>query len=117
MITDARSLYDHLHATGSMPSERSVMIDLLSAKDMVEAGIIQLRWCPTQHQLSDHLTKTMKCDLLKQFMTTGRVQLTQTSEQQQHEQHKASLRQAQRQRRKTKMKAVVTAASKVLYMF
>jgi hypothetical protein len=122
MVTDARSLYDHLHATGSMPSERSVMIDLLSAKDMVEAGIIQLRWCPTQHQLSDHLTKQMKCELLKQFMTTGLVQLTQTTEQQEHEQHKASLRKGQRQRRKTKMKATVSSpqaplSTPVLYMF
>jgi hypothetical protein len=32
MVTDARSLYDHLCKTGNLPTERQVLLDLLSAK-------------------------------------------------------------------------------------
>ena len=34
LVTDAKSLYDHLHKTGSVPSERQTLIDLLIAKGL-----------------------------------------------------------------------------------
>ena len=41
LVTDARSLYDHMHKTGSVPTERQTLIDLLIAKDLVEAGAVK----------------------------------------------------------------------------
>ena len=59
MVTDARSVFDHLKKTGSIPTERQVMLDLLAAKEMVEEGEVKIRWVPTQHMLADPLTKVM----------------------------------------------------------
>ena len=56
-MTDARSLYDHLGKTGSVPKERQTLIDLLVARGLVEAGTVFLRWVPTAHMLVDILTK------------------------------------------------------------
>ena len=50
LVTDARSLYDHLTTTGSLPAEKQTMMDLLAAKEMIEQGLILIRWVPTQHQ-------------------------------------------------------------------
>ena len=118
LVTDARSLYDHTHATGSLPAERSVMLDLLAAKELTEKGIIKLRWCPTHVQLADHLTKQMTSEFLNHYLETGKLSLTQTKEQQAQEQHLAKLRKEQRQRRKTKMKAAKDHVNtSVLYVF
>jgi hypothetical protein len=59
LVTDAKSLYDHLHKTGSVPSERQTLIDLLIAKDLQEAAAIIVKWVPTTYQLADVLTKAM----------------------------------------------------------
>ncbi|CAE8613639.1 unnamed protein product, partial [Polarella glacialis] len=108
MVTDARSLYDHLTTTGSIPSERQTMLDLLCAKEMIETAQVSIRWVPTQRQLADHLTKTMQCKLLVKFLSTGLIALSQTISEQKVEAHKAELRKGQRQRRKAKMKAQTT---------
>ena len=42
LATDAKSLYDHLNTTGKIPKERQTMIDLLVARDLIEAGTVQL---------------------------------------------------------------------------
>ena len=60
LITDARSLYEYIYKTGSLPSERQTLIDLLIARDLTEAKTIIVRWVPTTHQLADILTKMMK---------------------------------------------------------
>ena len=39
LVTDARSLYDHLHKTGSIPKERQFLLELLAARELVEDGI------------------------------------------------------------------------------
>ena len=106
LVTDARSLYDHLTTTGSLPAERQTMLDLLSAKELIEAGVIHIRWVPTQHQLADHLTKQMSCELLKKFKEDQQVALVQSKEEAKVEKHKSELRRAQRQRRKVRMKQV-----------
>ena len=115
LVTDAKSLYDHLHTTGSMPSERSAMLDLLGAKELIDQGIIKLRWCPTQLQFADHLTKTMKSDIISEFILHGQVSLTQTAEQASVEVHKSTLRQGQRQRRKVRMKKTMAAESNAVF--
>ena len=57
VVTDAASVYDHLHKTGSVPKERQVLIDLLTVRDLVEENVVDLRWIPTAHMLADILTK------------------------------------------------------------
>jgi hypothetical protein len=60
LVTDARSLYDHINKTGSLPSERQTLIDLLIARDLTEAKAITVWWVPTTHQLADIFTKFMR---------------------------------------------------------
>ena len=36
MVSDAKSLYEHLQKTGSIPKERHTMIDLMAVKVLVE---------------------------------------------------------------------------------
>ena len=59
----------------------------------------------TQHQYADHLTKTMVCDLNRQYLQTGKVCLIQTGADAEKEKRKATLRKAQRERRKERIKA------------
>jgi hypothetical protein len=106
VVTDARALYDHITTTGSLPAERATMMDLLSAKEMVEQSLIVMRWVPTQHQYADHLTKTMVCELNKQYLQTGKICLIQTGADAEKEKHKAALRKAQRERRKERLKSI-----------
>jgi hypothetical protein len=82
------------------------MMDLLSAKEMVEQSLIVMRWVPTQHQYADHLTKTMVCELNKQYLQTGKICLIQTGADAEKEKHKAALRKAQRERRKERLKSI-----------
>jgi len=101
LITDARSLYDHLNKTGSVPKEKQTLIDLLVARDLTEANALKLRWTPTTHMLADILTKvTAMTAVLGKFLMDGLYCLTQTAEEQEHEKHRKELRQGQRQRRR-----------------
>ena len=106
VVTDARALFDHITTTGSLPAERATMMDLLAAKELVEQALITMRWVPTQHQFADHLTKTMMCDLNRKYLQEGTICLIQTGEDAKKEEHKASLRKTQRERRKERMKKV-----------
>ena len=105
VVTDARALFDHITTTGSLPAERATMMDLLAAKEMIEQALFTMRWVPTQHQFADHLTKTMICELNRKYLGTGQTCLIQTGADAAHEEHKAKLRKAQRERRKVRMKA------------
>ena len=82
------------------------MLDLLSAEELIEAGIINIRWVPTPHQLADHLTKQMTCQLLRRLKDEQKVALVQSEKKATVEKHKSELRRAQRQRRKVRMKEV-----------
>ena len=42
-VTDAKSLFDHLGKTGSVPKEKQTLIDLLTARDLVEQEAVWLR--------------------------------------------------------------------------
>ena len=71
LVTDARSLYDHINKTGSLPSERQTLIDLLVAKDLVEPQAVKVCWVPTT-QLADIFTKLMKPPAVAEtFLKTG----------------------------------------------
>ena len=59
-VTDAKSLFDHLNKTGSVPKEKQTHIDLLTARGLVEQKAVLLRWMPNRHMLADMLTKPVK---------------------------------------------------------
>jgi hypothetical protein len=112
MVTDAKSLHDHLNSTGKIPKERQTMIDLLVARDLVEAGAVSLRWVPTTHMLADVLTKAMKPGpVFERFRTQQLYALAQTEEDKAREQHRLQLRQGQRQRRKDRKMQGVPSTS------
>jgi hypothetical protein len=107
LVTDAKSLYDHLNTTGKIPKERQTMIDLLVARDLIEANAVKLMWVPTKHMLADILTKMMLAgDIFKRFRDKQVFSLIRDGEEQEEEQRRLGLRQGQRQRRKARDKAV-----------
>lgn len=106
IVTDAKSLFDHLHTTGQIPTER-----LLVAKDMLEQGAYHLHWVPTHRQHADGLTKRMKNPLWEDFCRFGKISLKETPEERQVEEHRRSLRQGQRQRRKAKFSGTASKKS------
>jgi len=82
------------------------MIDLLVARDLVEAGAVRLCWVPTKHMLADGLTKVMKpSEVFVKFRERQLYSLVRSLEDQFMEQHRLELRQGQRQRRKARDKA------------
>ena len=111
MVTDAKSLYDHMHTTGQVPSERQTMLDLLVAKDQLEAGVYRLCWVPTHKQYADGLTKKMIDALWKDFVKTGKISLKETPQEKILEDHRRQLRQGQRQRRKEKFKGKASGSA------
>jgi hypothetical protein len=115
VITDAKSLYDHMHATGQVPQqERQTMLDFLVAKDQLEQQVFQLMWVPTHRQHADGLTKRMRNVLWEEFMRRGKISLKETPEERELEEHRRKIRQGQRQRRKEKFggSATKTKSSK-----
>ena len=100
LVTDAKSLYDHLSKTGSVPKEKQTLIDLLVARDLTESKAVTVAWVPTKHMLVDTLTKIMSTTLVfERLMREGLYSLTQTAAEQKVEEHRKLLRQGQRQRR------------------
>lgn len=112
VVTDAKSVFDNLSKTGSLPVERPTLLDLLSEKEYVEDEVIEIRWVPSFHMLADPLTKVMRSGTFKEFVMTGRWSLVQTEEEQREEPHHAGLRKAQRQRQKERMKQPGPQAAK-----
>jgi hypothetical protein len=107
LVTDARSLHDHINKTGSLPSERQTLIDLLIARDLTEAETIMVRWVPTTHQLADILTKQMKpTAILNKLLKQQLYCLVGDEAEQQEESRRAELRKGQRDRRKVRMKEI-----------
>lgn len=53
IVTDAKSLYDHMNTTGQIPQERQTMLDLLAAKDLLEQDAFRFFWVPTHRQFAD----------------------------------------------------------------
>ena len=100
LVTDAKSLYDHLSKTGSVPKEKQTLIDLLVVRDLTESKAVTVAWVPTKHMLVDSLTKTMSTTLVfERLMREGLYCLTQKAAEQKVEEHRKLLRQGQRQRR------------------
>jgi hypothetical protein len=109
LVTDARSLYDHINKTGSLPSERQTLIDLLIARDLTEANAILVKWVPTTHQLADILTKLMKAPpVLSKVLHEQEYCLIGNDKELREEQHRAQLRKGQRERRRERVKITKT---------
>lgn len=104
LITDARSLFDHCHKTGHLAQERQTAIDMLMTKNMVEEGIVEMKWVPTFKQLADPLTKEMTDLLLRKFKRTNQICLNCTAEDLETEKKRAAIRKGQRERRVARMK-------------
>ena len=104
IVTDAKSLYDHMNTTGQIPQERQTMLDLLAAKDLLEQDAFRFFWVPTHRQFADALTKKMKDLLWIEYMTKRTISLIQTGDEKALEEHRQRLRQGQRLRRKAKFK-------------
>ena len=108
LLTDAKSLYDHLHATGQIPSERQTMLDLLVCKEQLEEKVYGLRWVPTHRQYADGLTKTMRNVLWENYCETQMISLKETEAEARLEEHRKGLRRAQRLRRKAQFGKTTT---------
>ena len=88
IVTDAKSMFDHLGKSGSVPVERQTLIDLLVARDLHENGAVSLRWLPNTHMLADILTKAVKPnEVYQRFRDRGLYSLFPTAEQEQEEDH------------------------------
>ena len=102
LVTDAKSLYDHLGSTGQVPTERQTMLDLMVARDHLESGAYELYWVPTFRQFGDGLTKRLRNLLWEAFCRNHTISLKETEHERQIEKYRQQLRQQQRQRRKEK---------------
>ena len=108
LVTDAKSLFDHLNATGHIPQERQTMLDLLAAKHLLDRGLFKLFCVPTHRQFADGLTKRMKDALWAEFVQRGTLSLVETPAERALEEHRRALRKGQRQRRKDKFRGSAT---------
>lgn len=106
VVTDAKALFDHLVKTGHMTSEKQTMLDILAAKQLIECTAMKVAWVPTFRQLADGLTKDMVDELFKSFKASNTLCLKETLEDARLEAHRAGLRKGQRERRKSRMKAL-----------
>ena len=68
LATDCKSVYDVCMKAGSLPDEKRTALDLLDLKEGISEMGDQVRWIPTDHMLSDSLTKEMPADLLLQYL-------------------------------------------------
>ena len=76
-----------------------------SCKTVVESASMMVAWVPTFRQFADVLTKDMVDELFKKYKRDGLLCLRETANDARSEAHHASLRKAQRERRKLRMKA------------
>ena len=66
LVTDARSLYDHVNGSG-LATERQVSLDILTVRQMVQEGILRLHWVSTWRKYADGLTQIMPDELFDAF--------------------------------------------------
>ena len=108
LVTDARSLFDHVHGSNQLPAERQTSLDILGIRQMVQEQLVALHWVPTWRQYADCLTKAIEDVLYQCFKQHGRLNVKQSREDAREEERRALLRRAQRERRRIR----ITAADK-----
>ena len=100
VVTDAKSLYDHMNKTGAIPKERQTHIDMLVTKDLLEHGVLKIYWVPTWKMLADNLTKNMAItEALLRLLQKGIFSVRHSIEDNDRAQRRLKQRQGQRQRR------------------
>ena len=98
LVTDAKSLYDHLVTTGSVPMERQTLIDLLVARDLHESGAVKMKWLPNRHMIADVLTKAVTPnEIYLKVDRENRYSLVPTVLQMTEEEHRQKLCRGQRE--------------------
>ena len=105
MVTDAKSLFDHVKKVGHLTAERQTALDLHLTKQMVETGILGIRWCPTFKQYADAVTKEMDTEQFTVYRQFWELCMKQTEQDKVLEERRAALRRGQRERRKLRMAA------------
>ena len=105
VVTDAKSLYDHVKKVGHLTAERQTALDLHLTKQMVEKGILGICWCPTFKQYADALTKEMDTEQFTVYRQFWELCMKQTEQDKVLEERRALLRRGQRERRKLRMSA------------
>ncbi|OLQ12139.1 Transposon Ty1-DR1 Gag-Pol polyprotein [Symbiodinium microadriaticum] len=105
LVTDARSLYDHVHGSNQLAAERQTSLDILGIRQMVQEGMVSLHWVPTWRQYGDCLTKPMEDLLYVRFKNDGCLNVKQSPADAKEEERRFFLRKAQRERRKLRMHA------------
>ena len=107
LVTDAKSLYDYIHGSSLLATERPTSLDILAVRQLVQENLLSLHWVPTWRLYADVLTKDMLDELFQKLRERGCLNIVQTLEDQAEEESRASLRKAQRERRKFRMRSNV----------
>ena len=103
VVTDAKSMCDHLGKSGSIPTERHTLIDVLVARNLHGQGAVRLFWLPNKHMLADVLTEAVSPnDVYVKYRDQGLFSLMPTAQQEEEETKRMALRQGQRHRAKDK---------------
>ena len=80
LVTDCKSLYDHLHSPSSPTSieDRRTSIDVVIIRESCRAMKAFLRWVPTDRMLADAFTKDAgdPMDLLRSCLKRSRYQIS-----------------------------------------
>eukprot|EP00435_Cladocopium_sp_Y103_P025163 s1174_g6.t1 len=80
LITDCKSLYDHLHSPSSPTAieDRRTSIDICIIKESVKAMQAHVRWVPTNRMIADSLTKDQgdPIDLLRSCLRSSTYQVS-----------------------------------------
>ena len=105
LVTDARSLFDHVKGSTMLATERQVSLDILEVRQLVQETTVDLHWVPTWKQYGDSLTKSMADELFLAFRRSNCINVVQSEADQVEEARRSGLRRAQRERRKSRMKA------------
>ena len=80
VVTDCKSLYDHLVSPSSPTSveDRRTSIDIVIIRDSLKSMTAQIRWVPTDRMLADSLTKDAgdPIDLLRSCIRSSQYQIS-----------------------------------------
>ena len=80
VVTDCKSLYDHLVSPSSPTSveDRRTSIDIVIIRDSLKSMAAQIRWVPTDRMLADSLTKDAgdPIDLLRSCIRSSQYQIS-----------------------------------------
>jgi hypothetical protein len=82
-VIDCKSIYDHVIGKGAPTStgDKRSSIDIVLARQALSRLGCPLRWCPTERQISDGLTKDSAeaADLLRSILREGKYTLSEES--------------------------------------